>query len=36
VKGLKMVSPYSGELAAFEGEQVWVAPGGGVLLKVER
>jgi hypothetical protein len=31
-----MVSPYSGQLTAFEGEQVWLAPGQGVVLKVVR
>jgi len=30
------VSPYSGALTPFHGEDVWVAPGGGVLLKLER
>lgn len=30
---LKMVSPYTGQLVPFTGEQVWLAPGGGVLLK---
>lgn len=29
------VSPYSGALAPFRGEDVWLAPGGGVLLKIE-
>ena len=28
------VSAYSGELTPFEGEDVWLPPGGGVLLKV--
>jgi hypothetical protein len=36
VKRLEMVSPYSGQLAAFEGEQIWLAPGQGVLLKLTR
>ncbi len=31
---VQMVSPYSGELTPFEGEQVWLAPGGGRLLKL--
>jgi hypothetical protein len=31
---LKMVSPYTGQLTPFEGEQVWLAPGAGVLLKI--
>lgn len=30
---LQMVSPYSGELVSFAGEQQWLAPGQGVLLK---
>ena len=29
------VSAYSGGLAAFEGEDLWLAPGAGALLKVE-
>ena len=29
------VSAYSGALTSFEGEDVWLPPGGGVLLKVE-
>jgi len=29
------ISPYSGEEEEFEGEQNWLAPGGGVLLRVE-
>ncbi len=31
---LQMVSPYTGQLTSFEGEQVWLAPGAGVLLKI--
>src|SRR5207249_4796061 len=31
---LLMVSPYTGDLSAFEGEQIWLAPGQGVLLKL--
>jgi len=34
-KRLLHVSPYTGQLTAFEGEYVWLAPGAGVLLKVE-
>ncbi len=34
-KRVLMVSPYSGQLINFEGEQAWLAPGQGVLLKVE-
>jgi hypothetical protein len=30
------VSAYSGAVTPFEGEDVWLPPGGGVLLKVER
>jgi hypothetical protein len=30
------VSAYSGTLRPFEGEDVWLPPGGGVLLKVEQ
>jgi hypothetical protein len=30
------VSPYSGALTPFEGEYVWLAPGQGVLLKLEQ
>jgi hypothetical protein len=35
-KRVLMVSPYSGQLTSFEGEQAWLAPGQGVLLKVEK
>lgn len=35
-KRLLHVSPYSGDLIPFEGEYVWLAPGQGVLLKVEQ
>jgi hypothetical protein len=31
---LKMVSPYTGNLTDFSGEQQWLAPGQGVLLKL--
>jgi|SRR5579883_2433183 len=34
-KTLKFVSPYTGKLEVFDGEQVWLAPGQGVLLKPE-
>jgi hypothetical protein len=34
-KRLLHVSPYSGQLTPFEGEYVWLAPGQGVLLKIE-
>jgi len=32
---LQHVSAYTGALTSFEGEDVWLPPGGGVLLKVE-
>ncbi|MDB6123329.1 MAG: hypothetical protein JWQ71_2322 [Pedosphaera sp.] len=35
-KRLQKVSPYGGELMAYEGEQIWLAPGAGVLLRVEK
>jgi hypothetical protein len=31
---LQHVSAYSGALTPFEGEDVWLPPGGGVLLKI--
>jgi hypothetical protein len=31
---VELVSPYSGDLTPFEGEQVWLAPGQGALLKL--
>lgn len=31
---VQMVSPYTGQLIPFEGEQRWLAPGAGVLLKL--
>jgi hypothetical protein len=30
------VSAYTGALTPFEGEDVWLPPGGGVLLRIER
>jgi len=33
-KGVQWLSPYTGDLAAFEGESTWLAPGAGVLLKL--
>jgi hypothetical protein len=33
VATLYFVSPYDGQLATFAGEQIWLAPGQGVLLK---
>lgn len=32
---IQMVSPYTGELTDFSGEQKWLAPGQGVLLKLK-
>jgi hypothetical protein len=34
-KHLQHVSPYSGQLGEFSGEQLWLAPGQGVLLKLD-
>jgi hypothetical protein len=31
---VQKVSPYSGRLSAYEGENIWLAPGAGVLLKL--
>lgn len=33
---LEMVSPYTGALLPYEGEQCWLAPGQGVLLKLTK
>ena len=33
-KRAELFSPYSGSLTAFEGEQIWLAPGAGALLKL--
>jgi hypothetical protein len=35
-KRVRMLSPYTGQLVAYEGEQVWLAPGQGALLKLEK
>jgi hypothetical protein len=35
-KKVQMVSPYNGQLTAFEGEQIWLAAGQGALLKLEQ
>jgi hypothetical protein len=32
---LQSVSPYTGSLTSFDGENIWLAPGQGVLLKIE-
>jgi hypothetical protein len=34
-KSLKHVSPYTGALTPYDGEYTWLAPGQGVLLKLE-
>jgi hypothetical protein len=34
-KRVQVMSPWTGDLMAFEGEQRWLAPGAGVLLKLE-
>lgn len=34
-KRVRMISPYNGQLTDFGGEQQWLAPGQGVLLKLE-
>jgi hypothetical protein len=34
-KRVRLVSPYSGQLTDFSGEQMWLAPGQGVLLKLD-
>jgi hypothetical protein len=36
VSKIQIVSPYSGQLVPFEGEQCWLAPGQGMLLKLVR
>ena len=33
-KKVELVSAYTGQLVPFQGEQVWLAPGQGVLLKL--
>lgn len=33
---VQFVSPYSGELLPFEGDYTWLAPGQGVLIKIEQ
>jgi hypothetical protein len=33
-KSVKLISAYTGEPVPFEGEQVWLAPGQGALLKL--
>lgn len=36
VKKIDLVSPYTGQLTSFDGEQVWLAPGQGALLRLTR
>jgi hypothetical protein len=36
VAKLQFVSPYNGTLGTFTGEQIWLAPGQGVLLKLSK
>jgi hypothetical protein len=36
VSGLMMVSAYSGQPTAYEGEHVWLAPGQGLLLQLKQ
>jgi hypothetical protein len=33
-KSVNFISPYTGKTEPFEGEQTWLAPGAGVLLKL--
>ncbi len=33
-KSVKFISPYTGQTEPFDGEQTWLAPGAGVLLKL--
>ena len=35
-KQVMLISPYTGDPTPFEGEQVWLAPGAGALLKLQR
>lgn len=35
-KQVLKISPYSGTLASFDGENIWLAPGAGTLLKIIR
>ena len=34
-KKIQMLSPYTGEFVPFEGEYIWVQPGGAALLRLE-
>jgi hypothetical protein len=31
---IKRISPYTGQVEDFSGEQDWLAPGAGILLKL--
>ena len=33
---VQMLSPYTGDFVAYEGEYMWVQPGGGVLLRLDK
>jgi hypothetical protein len=33
---VQQVSPYSGGLVSYDGENVWLAPGSGALLRIEQ
>jgi len=33
-KSVKLISPYSGQAEPYDGEQIWLAPGAGVLLEL--
>ena len=35
VKRIQRINPYTGQAEPFEGEQNWLAPGGGVLLQLD-
>jgi hypothetical protein len=35
-KTVKLISPYTGQAVAYEGEQIWLAPGSGRLLKLSK
>ena len=35
VHNVLRINPYSGRGEPFQGEQNWLAPGGGILLRVE-
>ena len=35
-KSVKLISPYTGAETSFDGENIWLAPGHGALLKLEK